>query len=231
MENRSLKREGVGVLNVWLGGRLWDASDLHACRLPSGYSLGYVYPFTGKGDIGKCRQVLQEAGRFIKKRALDENAPLAVFFITTWEVVEFAQKRKLNRMYKPGLPLLASLIPKSQLVFNYLIIMDGGKYYSPQETGPYTDNEKMAHKLGGVFLGYNTDAPTACGRRLTEFIDRIMGYDLKIDLFPQYDFETLKKMAWHIKREDFNALSPMAGAIPKYAFDENGRPIFDPRLK
>lgn len=236
MENSSLKKADVGVFVVWLGGRLWDASDLHACHHIPGKFLGYTYPFTGKGDVKDCRRLLREADEFladelVSKHILRHNRTLAVFLVTTWEAVEFAQKHKLNQRHKDNRPLMASLIPRSQLVFNYLIIMDGGKYYSPEETGPYTDNDKMAHRLGGVFLGYNTDAPTAGGARLTDFIYRIMGYDLKNDSFPNYDFETLKKMAWHIKKESFNSCSRKEGAIPKYAFDETGKPIFDPRLK
>lgn len=228
MENRTLKRNEVGILTVWLGGRLWDASDLHAFRPPPADStmfVGFQYPFTGtREDVRKCRAVLNRADKHI--RGMD----MAVFVIATWEVIEFALKRRLYQRHKPNRPLMASLLPKSQLVFNYLIIMDGGKYRSRDEQGPYTENEKTAHKVGGVFLSYNTDAPTAGGDRLTEFISRVMGYDLKSNLFPNYDFETLKKMAWHIKRENFNFFSPLKGAIPKYSFDRKGRPIFDPRL-
>lgn len=185
MESGSLKTKDVEILTVWLGGRTWDASDMCGCSFPTGKVLIYPYPFIGtrKNKIS-CRRGLNTADYFINNKKMD-----AIFVITTWDVVQFAQEKRLNKRHKATRPLLASLIPRSQTIHNYLIIMDDPRYYSPNMTSPFDEAERMAHKLGGVFLNYNINTPTVSGHRLTQLIQQIL-----VD-YDSLNLESLTKVA------------------------------------
>ena len=68
-------------------------------------------------------------------------------------------------------------------------------------------------------------------RRCVELISRIVGYNRPgYNQFPDYDDETLWKMALHINLENFNKDTPRLGALSKQAF-ENGLPIFPEVIK
>ncbi|MCL4420029.1 hypothetical protein M1146_08180, partial [Patescibacteria group bacterium] len=97
--------------------------------------------------------------------------------------------------------------------------MEGGE-------GRFSRAERWSHALNGVFLRFDTDAPTAGSHRLVEFMNRVLGADLPGTDFPDYSIEDIQKIAWNISRESFNWHGAPAGTISKYPIGENGRPVF-----
>lgn len=78
---------------------------------------------------------------------------------------------------------------------------------------------------GAVYIFIDSDYPSSGARRLTEYIRRIMGYDLLDNSFPGYSQGDASKIAKHINHENFNTFSRKSGAIPKYSI-VNGKPYF-----
>ena len=236
MVSRSLKKSDMQVYIIWLGSRLWGNLDFQTFYLNyQGYGiaptkiLSLDEPFSESENFNEFRDLLLRAKATIDQ-IINTKIPTAIFLVTTWGVAEFVKNSKSNKEYNSNYPVITGLIPKAQSVFSYLIVMGGGPYVLEKHS-LYTENEEEIHKIDGIYLPYNTDAVTAGSKRLIELINRIMGYDLKDELFPDYSREDLKRMAWHINRENFNTFGPRPGSIPKYGFGEDGRPVFDTRLK
>lgn len=150
--------------------------------------------------------------------------PLAVFIVTTPQVAE----RPWFAFMDPGIKKLRQQLGAYD-TFVYKIILGAAIPFSKEgpkdPSGHFSGNSMRAYELGGVYLPYGYDYPSVSTGRLVEFMNRIMGCDLPGREFPDYSFEDLQKMAWHISREDFNLFSPREGALPKYSI-VNGRPQF-----
>lgn len=229
MDISTLKKIDVKILILWLGGRLWDHRDLDAFRTESYYGgLGYTiiscpYPFSPKEDLSEYREALLSAKTVISG-AIEKREAIAVFTILNWDIIKFIERKKTDKSQF----LSHEIIPKDPLLFNYRIVMDGS--FWNKKKCKMTPHGK-ANEFGAIWSYFNGDAQTAGGRRLTDLIARIMGYDLPGEEFPDYNWEDLKKIGQHISRESFNSDEPPSWAIPKYKIGENGRPIFPELLE
>jgi hypothetical protein len=115
-------------------------------------------------------------------------------------------------------------------IITYKIILGGlgFRQEGPKDPqGYFTKTEMRAIELGGFYLHFSHDAPTACLQRLIEFMERILGDDLPGSDYPAYSPEEIAQIAYHIEQEDFNRDYPRLGAIPKYPIDSRtDRPTF-----
>lgn len=132
-----------------------------------------------------------------------------------------------KRWFKLFRQVLEKKLPGTPI---YAIVFGGyfqGDAWRDREVEPYDGGEVCAHEAGCVKLFYNSDAISNGIHRLVEFMNRVMGCDLPDDEFPNYSFEELKKIAWNISRESFNAMSVREGSIPKYPISrETRRPVY-----
>lgn len=116
---------------------------------------------------------------------------------------------------------------RDQTTFIYKIILGAGFSQKGRKdsAGHFSRNEMRAHELNGVYIPYDHDYRSLGIRRTTEFMNRVMGYDLPGVEFPNYSEVEIRKIAWNINREDFNAFSPREETIPKYSI-VGGKPQF-----
>jgi hypothetical protein len=229
-EQKILKSE-IGVLPMWFGRRLLDDSDLSAFDMALRFKRQFnMYSPFILPDADKVKKANPKIfGEFATdlKHVLDGIAgPLVIFVVSTANCAEYSWlnefPQKLNEFRKK----------QNRLdTFVYRVIMGG--WFPNLERNLYEgkDNralpyELKAHELTGVYLYYNTDAPTAGSARLTEFMNRIVGADLPGEYFPNFDNTDVQRIAWHLNRENFNVWSPKEGSIPKYSIGSNSRPIF-----
>ena len=225
---RVLKRE-VGVMPIWLGQRMLDNSDLERFHFELsmgacfGQYRGFEIPDAYEMKGHEPYPALAEVDYDLRKVLGGINGPVAIFIIMTKDVAEFPWVVGMDK----GLMDVRRLANKKN-TFVYKVMMGGFEFQEdgPEDpTGHYSKRATRAHELGGVLLPYHTDYPTPCSRRLVEFMNRVVGADLPGEEFPNYSEEEVRKIAWHVNKEDFNAFSPREGAIPKYPI-ENGRPVF-----
>ncbi len=222
---KSSAKRKVVVLPVWLGCRLLDDSDASAfeqvLRMSGRFLCWRTLYLTDidlriemhKRYLHHLKELLEEVEGLVVK----SKQKTAIVFILTGTVAESRWFRVFSRILEKRL----------ENCFFYKVVMGtwfSTKYYRSQ-SAPYDYMDLESHKHGAVHLFYNTDAPTAGAHRLVEFINRITGKDLPGKFFPNYSFEDLKKMAWHISRESFNSMSTREGSIPRYPI-KNCRPIF-----
>lgn len=214
------------VLPVWIGYRLCDYSDLHSfsremmwahfmCLNPvmfPEYGSGWHETNQVSHKVEKMSDDICSIAEYYSKK----RKRLATVFIATGSAVEEVWFPELVYQATKNQNKAYTLIPSSE--FNL-------KCGDQQKESPYSKSELRAHELGALYLHYNTDAPTAGSRRIIEMINRITGADLQGKRFPDYSFEDLKKMAWHVSRESFNSMGKAQGTIEKYPII-NGRPSF-----
>ncbi len=233
--SKSLEKNLFSVLLVWIGRRLCDYSDLNSFMMEMGSGLvspcivprdKLLFPEFGSGwhDHNQTSDKVEEMIREIQQAAqwcAQKKRKMATVIITTgaaaeevwFPEIEYQAGKNDNRVY--------TLIPASEfnLRFDSMGIEEIRK-------SPYSSDELRAQELGALHLYYNTDAPTAGSRRIISMIGRIMGRDLPGKTFPDYSFEELKQMAWHISRESFNNFGGPDWAIEKYPI-VNGKPVFN----
>lgn len=237
---RTLFKNQIATISVWLGQR-----DLVNQDLETFYQVSYMSRFQPYACFD-----IPDAGRIEDPESLRPvvedltpnldliDKPLAVFAIMTAEV---AEKPWSSRFCDAILQYRRATRQLDDTAV-YRIIMGGGfnrgfygphgaryhQYYELCDKGEeprFWPEEEIAQELDASFLFYNSDAPTAGCMRLVDFMRRILGRDLPGVEFPCYSFEEITKIAWHVNRENYNALRK-PGTIDKYQIGEDGRPIF-----
>ena len=228
-----LKRE-VEMVTFWLGKRSLAREGFTPDDLAR--FLGKLYGYAEFSHISQFEIPDIEGGTEVTFFTISEVArdlegvvrrikgSLAFFIIATPLVAEYSWVVGIPQGFKEFCQ--QQKLPPS---FVYKIILGGMSF---EERGPkdpnhrFSRNELRAHQLAGVYLPYDSDYPSVSLRRLVEFMNRVMGFDLPGEEFPNYTEEEIQKMAWHINRENFNLFSTRDGAIPKYPI-VNGRPRFE----
>lgn len=142
--------------------------------------------------------------------------PFALFLIISWRVA--GKTRKVLKFIK-------SLKQIPNLHSYTLVWGEGGieRFFFGSPGSKLSDY--LFERDYANYLYFHHDAPTAGARRICEFIQRIMGYDLPGETFPDYCFEDVKKIAFHINHESFNSFSAASDSVPKYNIVD-GRPHF-----
>lgn len=194
---KKIINKNVTVLPFLIGSRSliyrdFEEFDMHFSA-KSYYSPLYVGYFNRKQNHFQKNLVNAE------KQAIDlinqDQNPIVIFPILSMMAAKEA--RALIECFK-------RLKAIREDVFIYPIIWD-----------EYANNYLYTSGIA-VYLFIDMDAPTVGAIRITQYIERIMGYDLPGGLFPEYTQEDANKMARHINFESFNAFGRKAGAIPKY---------------
>lgn len=228
--NRSLRdkepvlKRTMAVLTAWFGKQMYDDSDHEAFMRESSFRLNGVHLATfyiPDADELKDAESYRPIADDLARELDGIKSPLAVFIIATPKAAEL---RHIDRL--PQGILEYRFARHAQPSFVYKIIFGYG-FSNPthKDCGPFTEEEIRSRQLGGVFVPFNGDYPSVAGRRLTEIIGRILGYDLPGEKFPNYTPDEVEKIAWNARRENFNAFSVKEGAIPKYPIVD-GRPVF-----
>lgn len=224
IEKKVILKDSIKPLPIWFGSRLLDNSDFETLQMYLPFSVHRLaVPEANEMKKANKSSLLPLANE-LKKILDNTETPLAVFIITTAQsakhpwVEQFPQRLKEYRQR----------FNKKDDIFSYRIVWGG---WFPdiewhEREGRFDAYEKRSHELGGVYLYFNGDAPTAGSIRLVDFMNRILGKDLPGKEFPCYTPEEVQKIEWNINREDFNGLSVREGSILKYPIGENGRPIF-----
>jgi len=218
-----LKRE-IGIMTLWFGKQKEDDAgyeqfeDRITSSLKDVHIVNFYVPNAGvTNDIDCYRPVFPE----IIKAFKEINNPLAIFIIATPKVVELGHTDSLPREI-----LKYRFASVSRPTFTYKIIYGSGSTSLACEgRSRFTKEEIRSKKLGGIFVSFNGDYPTASTKRLIEIMKRILGYDLPGEEFPDYTHDEVEKIARNANRENFNAFSTRMGAIPKYPI-VSGRPVF-----
>ncbi len=222
-----ISKHDIGAITMWFGSRDLVNDDLATFNFELNFKS---FPLYSTFDIPDASKINSEAYPAFAQVDVDlrrelerAQGPLAIFIITTATVAEYPWLVQLPN----GLLDFRRLQGYGHNTFVYKIILDWG---FPQEGpedphGHYSKEEMKAHKLGGVFIGYSHDYRSLGIRRTIEFMNRVLGYDLPGEKFPNYSPEDTRKIAWSLRREDFNVFSPRVGAIPKYPIVD-GKPQF-----
>lgn len=218
----------IGVITMWFGTRDLVQDDLATFNFELNFRS---FPLYSTFAIPEAAQVKGEANpAFIPvdkdlRYELEKlrRRPVAIFIIGTGELSEYDWFNQL--------PQEVTEFRRNQgrehSTFVYKVFLDWGFSLDgvddPQ--GRFSRRETRAHQLGGVFIPYIHDYRSLGIRRTIEFMHRILGCDLPGEKFPNYPQEDIRKIAWNINREDFNAFTPRVNAIPKYPI-VNGKPQF-----
>lgn len=229
-EKKEILKHQVSGMVIWLGLRMYDDSDYdafeQALAMYSQVNICSTFKLTDADEIKKPSE-LEPVIKDLTKELNKANGPLAVFIVTTPKVAEYPWLEQLQQ----GVQEFRQKHNSEDPTRVYRIIMGGGVGFS--NPGHYTWDdliwpyERRSHDLGGVYLNFNGDYPSVCSHKLVEFMNRVLGMDLPIEEFPDYNFDDLKKIAWNIVREDFNVLSRREEAYPKYPIGKDGKPILD----
>lgn len=206
--------DDVFVLPILIGNRLLDRRDFVAfmdkfCAKKGVLPLCYDYLGRKHHHFNKIMEKAQRKAEAL----MPKSGPVAIFLILTWPASVEAKRIMQFVDHFSG---------KRKDVFVYPIIWDGGDgdLYIRGITRPYLfESGKAAH------IYFDSDAQTAGSRRVTEFIERVMGYDLPGQPFSRYSMDLVRKIARYINRENFNAHIRKARSIPKYPII-NGKPYF-----
>ena len=208
--------EDIAVLPILIGNRLLDRRDFEAFfeffRPKKGYHP-LCHDYLGEG-FDNFKEIIDRSQNLVEKIISSQEGPLAVFLILTrtaaeevelvnWFVEQVSQKRKNVFIY----PLVWDISMNEHFFY-------GGE-----------NNFHLYEKGRVAYIYFHPDAQTAGGRRVTEFIKRIMGYDLVGQFFPDYPREIIQKIAKQINRENFNTWSRRRDSIPKYPI-RGGKPYF-----
>ncbi|MDD5147646.1 MAG: hypothetical protein PHV63_03830 [Candidatus Daviesbacteria bacterium] len=217
-------KDQVGIFTMWFGKQMYDNSDYETFLrnrhfyLPAPFLADFFVPDADEtNNVSSLRPVAKD----LAEELASWQNPLAVFIITTPRVAELGYLDRLPQ------GIFEYRLTPPRPTFIYKIIFGWGfSNRTYRDTDPrFREEEIIARNLEGVFFSFNGDYPTVCCRRLIEFINRILGYDLPGQEFPNYSPDEVEKIAWNIRREDFNSFSPMTGALPKYPI-VNGKPQF-----
>lgn len=228
-EQKILKKE-IGVLPIWFGKVLWNDSDYETFKriLNRGRQFNMYFPFVIP-DADEMKNTKLQSRKLL---ALDLRTalrkiqhPLIIFSVST---AQSAEQPWLNQ-FPQRLREYRQQTNHRGDTFVYKIIIGG--QFSNRKTENNSDErawpqELRAHELDSVYLYFNTDAPSTGFERLVEFMNRVVGVELPGEEFPNYDTDDIRRIGWHINRENFNAFSVKEGSIPKYTIGSNGRPIF-----
>jgi hypothetical protein len=224
-----LKNE-IGVLPMWFGKVLWNDSDYETFDriLNRGRQFNMYFPFV----IPDADEIIDAKLQSLKLLAMDLQTtlnkiqhPLIIFAVSTAQSAE----RPWLDQFPQRLSEYRQQTNHTGDTFVYKIIIGGRFSNLNTEKNPHGQawpQELRAHELNGVYLHFDTDAPTAGFERLVDFMNRVVGVDLPAEEFPNYCTDEVRRIAWHINRESFNAFSEKVGSIPKYTIGSNGRPIF-----
>lgn len=116
--------------------------------------------------------------------------PLAVFVITTPEVADELWFPTIKPQFEED-----RYMQGKQDSFMYTIVYG---------SGGHSQEQALAKNLGGVYLRYNSDVPTNYSIRLVEFMNRVMGFNLPGEKFPNCSLEEVRQIAAKIRKESFN---------------------------
>ena len=194
-----------------LGSDVYATTLFFGTRLLGNRDLGVFadhFQLTNSGACHSIGYLNDKCDNFDKKfqvvtNALDQDLQKAkkqkikiIFLILTWATAKNHQKI---------VSLTENLRKKGVIVCP--IIWDE----------PFTKNRpNYFDKMGLSYLYFDRDAQTAGARKLNEFIQRILGYDLPGKLFPNYSQNTIIKIAEHINHENFNGWPKKTNYLPKY---------------
>ncbi len=219
-----IEKETINVLSVLVGNRTFNRDDFWAfsSNFLIYYNLRNYNPLLWdcifydylKEEVHNFKKTIKSVQKEIKNTT---DYPLAIFVILIRPTAEETKE----------LPDLMKYIKNlKKNIYIYPIIWDR---YTKSISDPKKRNKQKEHYLyiseQAVHISFGGGAPSAGARRICEFIQRILGYDLPDKFFPDYSWETIRKMANHINQESFNAFNPPLWAIPKYPI-RNGRPHF-----
>lgn len=221
------KRE-IGVVTMWFGARDLVKDDLNTfkhelyCLKQFAHYAEFNFPDADKLK-GEPYPALAEVDLDIRRELERTHSPLAIFIVTTAIIAE----RPWLNILPQGLNALCRQQRRDQTTFVYKIILGAGfsqkGLQDPAEH--FSRNEMRAHELNGVYIPYTHDYRSLGITRTIEFMNRVLGHDLPGEKFPNYTEGEIRKIAWNINREDFNAVSPREGAISKYSIVD-GKPQF-----
>ena len=220
-------KEDLQVLLVFIGNRLLDEYDLKrgafyfsALDLPMARVLSFPYmPCRPKQDKEKFREILRKANIKLNRIFSDyPGIPISIFVVLTWESA--IRAKDLLRFFDE---IKKKSEQKRRKIFVYPVIWDycdssALMMYHQKYKNYYLYNSGKAD-----YLLFVNNAPAAWGIRLadgsirlTEYINRVMGYDLAVRHFPNYDRGITRKIAHHLNYENFNAFTPRQHSLPKY---------------
>ncbi len=217
----------IGAVTMWFGTRDLVNDDLATFNFELNFRYFHLYSTFTIPEIdefdGEAYPAFAQVDLDLRKEFEKIRNPLAVFIITTAVTAERPWLVSLPK----GLHELREQQGRDQTTFIYKIILGAGFSQEGQQdpAGNFSKNEMRAAELGVVYIPYTHDYRSLGIRRTIEFMNRVLGHDLPGGMFPNYADEELRKIAWNINREDFNAFSPREDAIPKYPV-VNGRPQF-----
>lgn len=223
----ALLSDQVGVITICLGERRSDEdfANIHQKLAFRKFGLYAEFEIPHAEKIQEGYPVLDVVQRDIQNELLTiGKRPLGVMIVVSSDVAE----RPWFPYMDPGIRDLRRRLGASD-TFVYPIILGSSREFTQKgekdPDGHFSRSSMRAAEFGATYLPYNYDSPSVSINRLIEFMNRIMGCDLPGREFPDYSFEDLRKMAWHISKEDFNTLGKREDAIPKYPI-VNGRPQF-----
>lgn len=223
-----ISKYNVGVVTMWFGKRDLANDDLDTFN--NEIHLGKQFAHLAAFEIPEANHLQDEpypafAGvdLDLRKELGTIKEPLVIFIVTTANIVD----RPWLINFPQGLHYLRIQQGRDKTTFIYKIILGAGfsQQGSEDPQGHFSKNEMRAHELGGVYIPYTHNYRSLGIRRAVEFMNRILGYDLPGEKFPNYTAEETQKIAWSISREDFNAYSPRESAITKYPI-VGGKPQF-----
>lgn len=223
----ALLRDQVGAITICLGERRSDEdlANIHQKLTFREFGLyaEFEVPYAEQAEEGyPAFDVVQKD---IQNELLTIGTrPLAVMIVASSDVAE----RPWFRYMDPSIRELRWYLGAKDTFVYPIILGSSREFYLKGEKDPnghFSRSSMRAAELDATYLPYNYDSPSVSIRRLVEFMNRIMGCDLPGGEFPDYSFDELRKIAWHISKEDFNAWFPREDAIPKYPI-VNGKPQF-----
>lgn len=223
----ALLRDQVDVITICLGERRLDEdfANIHQKLALRKFGLYAEFEIPHAEKIQEGYPAFDVVQRDIQNELLTiGKRPLAVMIVVSSDVAE----RPWFPYMDPGIrDLRRQLGAEDTFVYSIILGSSRAFYLKGQKdpNGRFSKSSMRAAELNAIYLPYNYDSPSVSIRRLIEFMNRIMGCDLPGREFPDYSFDDLRKMAWHISKEDFNAWSPREDAIPKYPI-VNGKPQF-----
>lgn len=203
---RKILNKEVAVFPFLIGNRYFDRRDFDEFSMNFSVKSGYSPLY--RDYIGRNYNNFKKTLNYAEKQATDriKNNGEAIVVFPILTMIAAKEAKRLIECFE-------RLRVMRNKVFVYPIIWD-------DHNDCYLYNSGTA-----AYIFINSDAPSAGGRRLKEYIQRIMGYDLPDGFFPEYSQEDANKIARHINHENFNTWRRKAFSIPKYPIID-GKPYF-----